>query len=60
MINSPSKFNYSVMDYNGRKVATGIVVNGTSSISTNNISNGSYIIIFTDGQQQFVEKFVKQ
>ena len=60
LVNSPADYNYCIVDNSGRKVATGAVNRGTGVIYSNNITNGSYIIMFTNGQQQFVEKFVKQ
>lgn len=60
MVNTPSVFNYTITDYSGRTVAKGVAGKGASSIPVANISNGSYLIVFTNGQDQYVEKFLKQ
>jgi hypothetical protein len=38
----------------------GEVVQGATNINTSVLPNGFYLIRFTNGSQQFVEKFVKQ
>jgi hypothetical protein len=60
MINSPSNFSYTIADYSGRTIQQGIAIQGATTISINNISNGAYIIRFTNGRDHYVEKFVKQ
>ncbi len=59
-INSPRKFNYSVMDLNGRSINHGPLTIGANSITVNNLINGIYLIRYTDGHEQWTEKFVKQ
>ncbi|HTM91675.1 MAG TPA: T9SS type A sorting domain-containing protein [Flavisolibacter sp.] len=59
-VNTPSKFSYAVVDYSGRTVAKGNLVQGLNSISTDNLSNGMYVIQFSNGQEQYAEKFMKQ
>ncbi len=57
---SPSVFAYTVIDYSGRTVAKGALSQGINTIQTSSLSNGMYIIQFNNGQEQFVEKFIKQ
>jgi hypothetical protein len=59
-VNSPSIFAYSVIDYNGRSVARGNLVEGVNNINISNFGNGLYIIQFSNGQEQHAEKFMKQ
>lgn len=59
-VNSPSTFTYTVVDYSGRSVAKGTLVQGVNNISTSNLGNGMYIIQFSNGQEQYAEKFMKQ
>jgi len=59
-VNSPSKFSYAVIDYSGRTVAKGSLVQGINSISTYELNNGMYILQFSNGKEQYVEKFMKQ
>jgi hypothetical protein len=60
MLNSPSLFNYTIRDYSGRTVAKGISNQGASSVNVNNLTSGAYLIVFENGQDQYVEKFIKQ
>ena len=59
-VNSPSPFTYTVVDYSGRMVAKGNLLQGNNSIVTSNLSNGMYIVQFNNGQEQYAEKFMKQ
>lgn len=59
-VNSPSPFAYSIIDYSGRSVSNGNLVQGTSFISTTELNNGMYIIQFSNGREQYAEKFMKQ
>jgi hypothetical protein len=49
-----------VIDQSGRLLAKGKLEKGYSSIGTGNINTGIYIIRFTDGEQQWSEKFIKR
>jgi hypothetical protein len=60
MLNSPSLFNYTIRDYSGRTVAKGVSNQGASSVNVNNLTSGAYLIVFENGQDQYVEKFIKQ
>jgi hypothetical protein len=60
MLNSPSNYNFIVTDFSGRILKKGLVTKGASTVNIDNIKNGTYIIQFTNGQEQYVEKFVKQ
>lgn len=60
MISSPSVFTYTITDYSGRTVAKGTASRGASALPVANITNGSYLIVFSNGQDQYVEKFIKQ
>jgi hypothetical protein len=59
-VNSPSKFSYAVIDYSGRTVAKGSLTQGINSISTYELNNGMYILQFSNGREQYVEKFMKK
>ncbi len=60
VLNSPATYNYIISDYNGRTMYRGIVSEGSKSITLNKLTNGVYIIHFTNGSEHYVEKFVKQ
>jgi hypothetical protein len=59
-VNSPSAFAYTIIDYSGKAMNKGNLVQGMNTISTLNLGDGMYIIQFSNGQEQFVEKFMKQ
>ena len=59
-VNSPSAFSFTVVDFSGRSVAKGNLVQGVNNISTAGFGNGMYIIKFSNGQDQYAEKFMKQ
>lgn len=59
-VNSPSNFYYTVHDYSGRSLVKGQVKEGSTSINTNHLSAGTYMIRFTKGDDQYIEKFIKQ
>jgi hypothetical protein len=60
MINTPFNCNYTIVDFNGREILSGNALKGSSSVNISILSQGSYIIRFTNGQEQFIEKFLKQ
>jgi len=60
MVTSPSVYNYVINDFNGRMIAQGKTATGSSTITTNFLVAGTYFIRFVKGNDQYVEKFVKQ
>ena len=59
-VNSPANYYYQIIDQSGRMLSKGTVEKGYSSLSLGSINNGIYIIRFTDGEQQWSEKFIKR
>src|SRR5436190_9893327 len=59
-INSPGNYHYQIVDQSGRILSKGAVVKGYSSLGLGSVSKGIYIIRFTDGEQQWSEKFIKR
>ena len=59
-INSPGNYYYQVIDRSGRMISKGIVEKGYSRINAGSITPGIYIIRFTDGTEQWTEKFIKR
>ena len=60
MVSSPDTYSYVINDFNGRMVAKGQITDGSSTINTNYLSSGTYMIRFVNGNNQYVEKFMKQ
>ncbi len=59
-VNSPSGFSYAIVDLHGRTLAKGPLSQGLNTISTGFLTNGMYLIQFTNNQEQYTEKFMKQ
>lgn len=60
MVSSPATYSYVINDYNGRILGKGQITEGSSTINTNYLSSGTYMIRFVRGNDQYVEKFLKQ
>jgi hypothetical protein len=59
-ISSPDNYQYQLIDQNGRLLSKGTIEKGYTTVYIPNISNGIYIIRFTDGAEQWSEKFIKR
>jgi len=59
-VTSPASFDYTLFDLNGKVLNKGKLSNGMNSIHTTGMINGIYLIRFTDKDQQWTEKLVKQ
>ena len=59
-VNSPGNYHYQVIDQSGRMISKGIVEKGYSRINAGKLITGIYIIRFTDGSEQWSEKFIKR
>ncbi len=59
-VTSPSTFDYTLIDLNGKILNRGKLSNGMNIIAANNMVSGMYLIRFSDGDQQWTEKLVKQ
>jgi hypothetical protein len=59
-VNSPGNYTYHIIDQSGRMLAKGNLEKGYSTIGAGSINTGIYIIRFTDGEQQWSEKFIKR
>ena len=61
MINSPNnKFNYTLLDLNGRVIKKGKLSNGMNLINAGGLINGMYLIRFNDNEQQWTDRLIKQ
>lgn len=57
---SPEVFAYSIIDLTGKTLIKGKLFQGRNVISTGSLSKGMYLIRFTSGQEQYVERWIKQ
>lgn len=60
MTNSPAAYSFAINDFSGKVVARGQINAGSSTININYLPAGTYMIRFTKGNDQYVEKFMKQ
>jgi hypothetical protein len=51
---------YAIFDMNGKMLQKGKLSNGMNTISADSIINGMYLIRFSDGNDEWAEKLVKQ
>jgi hypothetical protein len=59
-VSSAGTFDYAIYDLSGKTTAKGQLTNGINIINTGSITNGIYMIRFTNGNDQWVEKLVRQ
>lgn len=59
-VNSPGNFSYTVLDFNGRMVSKGQLLNGINQISIHRMIAGMYIIHFAGNNQQWTDKLLRQ
>ena len=59
-VSSPGIFNYIIYDLNGKTLVQGKLTNGSNMISAGRMTNGMYIVRFTNGTEQWMEKFIRQ
>jgi len=59
-VNSPGNYLYHVTDLEGKTIVKGQIANGFNNVNTTVIAGGLYLISFTNGKEQWTEKFVKQ
>ena len=59
-VTSPSTFDYTILDLNGKLLKKGQLSNGMNIISASSMINGMYLIRFFDKDDQWTEKFVKE
>jgi hypothetical protein len=59
-VNATEKYDYRLMDMNGRIVVTGSGISGVNKISAYNLPNGMYIIQLSSNNHQQTERIVRQ
>lgn len=60
VVNSPAAFDYIVTDYSGRVLQQGAIRQGQANIETSRLSAGLYLVQFSNGKEQYTERFMKQ
>ena len=59
-VTSPGRFDYSILDMNGKLLKKGLLVTGMNTIAADKMISGIYLIHFSDGSAQWTEKLVKK
>lgn len=59
-VSSPGTYSYAIYEFSGKTVSTGQLANGINTINTSAVTSGMYLIRFTNGLEQWTDKFVKQ
>ncbi len=59
-VSSPASYEYLVYDLNGKTLAQGKLQTGSNMISAPGMTGGMYIIRFTNGTEQWIDKLIKQ
>jgi hypothetical protein len=59
-VNSPAGFAYAITDLSGRTVGRGQLTQGLNQLPTGFLTNGLYLLRFSNNQEQYTEKFMKQ
>jgi hypothetical protein len=57
---SPGTYSYAIYEFGGKAVSNGQLTNGLNTINTAAITSGMYVIRFVNGNEQWIDKFVKQ
>ena len=58
--NSPGSYSYAIYEFNGKTISKGLLINGLNTINASSLAGGMYIIRFSNGTEQWIDKFVKQ
>lgn len=58
-VSSPGTYTYLLFDANGKEIKKGQIVNGINKIEINNLPRGMHLLRFTNGKQNWIEKFVR-
>jgi hypothetical protein len=59
-VTSPGTYTYAIYELGGKTVSKGQLVNGLNTINTSAVTGGMYFIRFANGNEQWLDKFVKQ
>lgn len=59
-VSSPGNFNYALIDFGGKTIATGQLVNGINVIEAGQLPRAMYVIRFYGNNQQWTDKILRQ
>jgi len=59
-VNSPGNYNYIILDMNSKVTNRGQLTTGLNNIIADRIAGGMYMIQYTNGVEQWTDKFIRQ
>ncbi|MEO7983450.1 MAG: zinc-dependent metalloprotease [Bacteroidota bacterium] len=60
IVTSPGTYSYTIYEFSGKTISKGQLTNGLNTINTETFSGGMYLIRFANGNEQWIDKFIKQ
>jgi len=60
LVSSPGNYEYAIYHFNGNMITKGRLTSGENNISASGLISGMYIIRFTNNEQHWMEKLVRQ
>lgn len=60
MVSSPGNFSFSIYDISGKIMNKGTLTNGINTIQTSIRKNGMYLIRYSDNNEQWTDKIIRQ
>jgi hypothetical protein len=59
-VNSPGNYSYTIFDMNSKVTAKGQLSTGLNNIIADRLTGGMYMIHYTNGVDQWTDKFIRQ
>jgi hypothetical protein len=59
-VNSPGNYSYAIFDYTGKAITKGKLINGMNKVNLTNTIAGIYFIQYSDNNQQWTDKILRQ
>lgn len=59
-VSSPGNFNYTLIDFSGKTIASGQLVNGINVIDAGVLIRGMYVVRYYGNNQQWTDKLLRQ
>jgi hypothetical protein len=59
VVSSPGKYEYMILDVNGKMILKGQLINGINNIHVTGMISGMYVIRFADNTQQWTDKLIR-
>jgi hypothetical protein len=60
VVSSPGNYDYMITDVNGKLLNKGKLMTGMNTVTAAGMTSGLYLIRFSDNEQQWTDKFIRQ